>query len=105
MNDLISRQAAIEAVFGKAEQEDNNYFVSIATAKRRAVEVLQKLPSVQPATKCIAEIKISKEDLEELVDKKIAEIKATQERKTGKWVDAWRSRLDGTRYWYRECSV
>ena len=22
---------------------------------------------------------------------------------TGKWIDAWRSRLDGTRYWYRIC--
>ena len=25
------------------------------------------------------------------------------ERPKGKWVDSWRSKLDGTRYWYREC--
>ncbi len=25
------------------------------------------------------------------------------ERKKGKWVDSWRSKMDGTRYWYREC--
>lgn len=24
--------------------------------------------------------------------------------KTGKWIDGWRSGLDGTRYWYRACS-
>lgn len=22
----------------------------------------------------------------------------------GKWIDAWRSALDGTRHWHRECS-
>lgn len=26
------------------------------------------------------------------------------DRKVGKWIDAWRSALDGTRHWYRECS-
>lgn len=26
------------------------------------------------------------------------------EEKTGKWIDGWRSGLDGTRYWYRACS-
>ena len=26
------------------------------------------------------------------------------ERKTGRWIDAWRSKMDGTRYWYRECN-
>lgn len=25
------------------------------------------------------------------------------EPKTGKWIDSWRSKIDGTRYWYREC--
>lgn len=25
------------------------------------------------------------------------------ERPKGKWVDSWRSKMDGTRYWYREC--
>lgn len=26
------------------------------------------------------------------------------ERKTAEWVDAWRPKLDGTRYYYRQCS-
>lgn len=26
------------------------------------------------------------------------------ERKSGKWIDAWRSGFDGTRHWHRECS-
>lgn len=26
------------------------------------------------------------------------------EEKTGKWVDAYRPRFDGTRYWYRTCT-
>ena len=25
------------------------------------------------------------------------------ERPKSKWVDSWRSKMDGTRYWYREC--
>ena len=25
------------------------------------------------------------------------------ERKKGKWVDGWRCKHDGTRYWYRQC--
>lgn len=26
------------------------------------------------------------------------------DKNVGKWIDAWRSALDGTRHWYRECS-
>lgn len=29
---------------------------------------------------------------------------AQPEPKTGMWLDAWRSKSDGTRYWYRMCS-
>jgi hypothetical protein len=25
------------------------------------------------------------------------------ERPKSKWIDSWRSKMDGTRYWYREC--
>ena len=28
---------------------------------------------------------------------------AQLERKTGRWVDSYRSKLDGTRYWFRQC--
>ena len=27
----------------------------------------------------------------------------TISRPKGQWVDSWRSKMDGTRYWYREC--
>lgn len=30
---------------------------------------------------------------------------AQPERKRGKWVDGWSSGFDGTRHWFRECSV
>lgn len=29
---------------------------------------------------------------------------AQAERKKGKWIDAWRSAMDGTKHWHRECS-
>lgn len=85
MNDPISRQAAIDAVYdefkyvycynceneGKEElcegchRKYMMWSASLATIER----VLTALPSVQPKTKCIAEIKFSKEDLEEIFDK------------------------------------
>ncbi len=33
----------------------------------------------------------------------IKQMPTIEERKTGRWVDAYRSKWDGTRYWFRQC--
>lgn len=84
MDDLISRQAAIEEK-KRCESADSYDFNN---GLIRAMNAIADIPSAQPRTKCIAEIKISKEDLDELVAEKVEEIKAAQpERKRGEWKD------------------
>ena len=76
MSDLIDRQAAIEvidAVF-PVDAMKSEYAQGIACGAALAKTYVEQLPSAQPKVKCIAEIKISKEDMEELVE----EIKAAQ---------------------------
>lgn len=50
MNDLISRQAAIEAICtqGTSAERDGQYVISLATAKQRAVDILESLPTIAP---------------------------------------------------------
>ena len=49
--------------------------------------------------KLSVELQVYKDMLEEINEMPTIE----PERPKGKWVDSWRSKLDGTRYWYREC--
>ena len=49
----------------------------------RLIKELKAMPSVTP-TKCIATVKFSKEDMQELIDEKMKEI--VVERKKGKWI-------------------
>ena len=42
--------------------------------------------------------------LNQFIDWIDAEPTIEPERPKGKWVDSWRSKLDGTRHWYRECT-
>lgn len=89
MSDLISRQAAIDVL--------DEYFGRIGKLKRRGltkgeraisldvVGAIRTLPSAQPETKLITEIKMSKEDVQSAFDEAVARIKAESERKKGKW--------------------
>lgn len=92
--DCVSRQQAIEfvneAIGGKNE---------LADAIRDGVEaVLSAMPPVTPVA-CIAKVKFSKEDMQELVDKKMKDIVA--ERKKSKWIK--RESATGLELYY-ECS-
>ena len=56
-----------------------------------SVEFIKKhllsLPSAEPNTKCIAQIKIDRDDIEDFINEKVNEIEVNMEEpKTGKWV-------------------
>ena len=68
MKDLISRQAAIEAMCGACSD-----WCDEGVCKK--VSAIQKLPSEQPPARCVAKIKIDKGDLESLIARQIEELK------------------------------
>ena len=57
------------------------------------------LPSAEPKKVLVAEVKLSKEDIQDAVDEAVAKIMAQQERKKGKWIE-----LTNTNHTY-VCSV
>lgn len=74
--DLISRQAAIDRINKQREHLRPDIYSQDKigdAAYRICAEFIKRLPPAQP------------------------------ERKTGRWVDAYRSKWDGTRYWFRQC--
>lgn len=78
MSDLISRQAAIK----------NAHFPMIDDAGYEVVRVddILALPSEEPKTKCVAQIRIDRDDMEDLVNKKVNEIVGKMiEPKKGAW--------------------
>lgn len=80
MDDLISRQDAIK----------NAHFPMIDDAGYEVVRVddILALPPAKPKTKCIAQIRINRDDMEDLVNKKVNEIVDKMvEPKMGEWVD------------------
>lgn len=80
MDDLISRQDAIKTA----------HFPMIDDAGYEVVRVddILALPSAEPNIKCIAQIRIDRDDLQYLVNEKVNEIvDMMSEPKTGKWVD------------------
>lgn len=83
MSDMISRKAAIDAIrkLYIAEPKINNDYV-YDMAIDQADYALRALPSAEPPTKCVAEIRIDKEDLEDFVAEKVEEIK---EAMSGNW--------------------
>ena len=87
MNDLISRQAAInklkEHYFDKKLQSAKNDPCIIDAMTDLDIRIIKALPSVTP-TKCIATVKFSKEDIQESVNEKMKDI--VVERKKGKWI-------------------
>lgn len=76
MNDLISRKKAIAAL---SQDLDNDYtdlyHDGYIDGKCDAIDIIKTLPSAESPTRCIAEVKFDKKDLEELVNEKIEEIK------------------------------
>lgn len=75
-DDVISRQAAVDLW--------EKYRPTIAVDAMQYDAELRRLPSAQPETKLIAEIKMSKEDVQSAFDETVARIKAESERKKGK---------------------
>ena len=76
MSDLISRQGAIDA-WDKLSKRGRTEFD----------QVLMTLPSAEPKTKCVAQIRINRDDIEDLVNEKVNEIvEAMSEPKTGAWI-------------------
>lgn len=74
MDDLVSRQDVIDALMNDADWAD-------------AIPTIKSLPSSEPTTKCIAQIRIDRDDLQDLVNEKVNEIvDMMSEPKTGKWV-------------------
>ena len=75
MSDLISRQGAIDA-WDKLSKRGRTEFD----------QVLMTLPSAEPKTKCIAQIKVDRDDMEDLINEKVNEIvDKMAEPKTG-WI-------------------
>lgn len=70
MDDLVSRQDVIDALMNDADWAD-------------AIPTIKSLPSSEPNIKCIAQIRIDRDDMENLVNGIIEKI---AEPKTGKWV-------------------
>ena len=79
--DCVSRQQALKELKESAEHHANDSREESLLHRDR--DIIRALPSVTP-TKCIATVKFSKEDMQELVDEKLKDIEV--ERKKGKWV-------------------
>lgn len=56
MRDLINRQATIDAICtnGVTAERDRTYVITIATAKQRAVDIIERLPTIDavPVVRC-----------------------------------------------------
>ena len=95
MNDLISRQAAIK----------NARFPMIDDAGYEIVRVddILALPSIKQKTKCIAQIKIDRNDIKDFINETVNEIIGNIAKpKTGKWIDDKCSICGSERAWYGE---
>ena len=79
-NDAISRRAVLNTLDSTDKFLDETR--TVESYKTLLEECYKNLPSVTP-TKCIATVKFSKEDMQELVNEKMKDI--VVERKKGKW--------------------
>ena len=71
MDDLVSRQDAIDALMNNADWAD-------------AIPTIKSLPSSEPNIKCIAQIRIDRDDMENLVNEIVDKM---SEPKKGKWIE------------------
>lgn len=89
--DLISRQAAIDAIeqmqmpIMRSEFPEEQF---VFTGMSEALQAIKDLPSVPPKKVCVAEIKVDGEELQRCVDRAVERLKeeGQTERKTGKWI-------------------
>lgn len=89
MSDLISRQAAIDAIekLISARLDWRSDSSGERQGLNAAMCAIEDLPSAQPSTQLIAESKVSKEDMSELLAEKVEAIKAELvQPKTGRWI-------------------
>ena len=92
MSDLISRQDAIEAVRkvwcdndDRKDFKQRYYEMGNNDAVEDAIGYIDALPSAEPETKCIAQIRIDRDDMEDLVNEAANEIvDKMEEPKTGR---------------------
>jgi hypothetical protein len=78
--DAVSRSQALEELEESAKHHANDSREEVLL--RRDRDIIRALPPVKPAA-CIAKVNFSKEDMQEIVDKKVEEMVA---RKKGKWM-------------------
>lgn len=72
---LISRQAAIEALGEEPEiWNDTEEEWAYRNAWVEHISAIKALPSAEPKTKCIAQIRIDRDDMEDLINEKVNEI-------------------------------
>lgn len=82
MSDLIRKQEVLNLV------ENTPYDWSNITERTEMLRKINALPSAEPKTKCIAQIRIDRDDIEDLVNEKVNEIvEKMSESKTGRWID------------------
>ena len=91
MDDLISRRAALDAVYNCTDIYINN--LPVMVDKADAYKALEELPSVHPQAKCIAKITLNEEQLRDAVEKAKHEVVTVlPQRKRGRWIpkiDIW----------------
>lgn len=85
-NDLISRQAAIEALEREQSHEERpiqeTRWFDLGLGK--AQDVLSGLPPAQPEKVFVAEVKVSGEELQQCVDRAVERLK--EEVQTDRWI-------------------
>ena len=99
-NDAISRRAVLNTLDSTDKFLDETR--TVESYKTLLEECYKNLPSVTP-TKCIATVKFSKEDMQELVNEKMKDI--VVERKKGKWEEHPHEWGDNWQYSDYECSI
>jgi len=93
--DAISRKAVVKYI--KASDAELGH----DSENEIVVEDILNMPPVTPVA-CIATVKFSKEDMQELIDEKMKDI--VVERKKGKWINKSSMSGCGIRYVASECS-
>ena len=76
--------------------------------KEKKNRVIEEVPSAEPKTKCIAQIRIDRDDMEDLVNEKVNEIvneivDKIAKPKTGKWVKVIDQETPNVTKWHYEC--
>lgn len=94
--DLISRQDIKYHVH--LEAIGNGHYEEVEIAYKNDIE---SLPSAEPNIKCIAQIRIDQDDMEDLVNKTV---KKTVDPKTGMWINREKCQVDEDAYEVAICS-